>query len=95
MVLPLPIPPSFPAHKLAEMREIMEMKLLEEWDCFAAVFVHDGKWWTRCSAQVYNQVSLHRGLLVMYLTVFQLSDFDNVAKALSAICAEMRREFGV
>ncbi|KAF8478308.1 PLP-dependent transferase [Gautieria morchelliformis] len=79
VVLPLPIPPSFPAHKLAEMRTVMETKLLDEWDCFAAVFVHDGHWWTRCSAQVWNQ----------------LSDFDHVAKALIAICTEMRREYCV
>lgn len=60
MVLPLPIPASFPDNKLVEIRALMETKLLDEWDCFAAVFVHDGKWWTRCSAQVWSQVSIHQ-----------------------------------
>ncbi|KAF8581075.1 PLP-dependent transferase [Ramaria rubella] len=77
VVLPLPmIPSDVPIHKLAQMRERMQTKLLEEWDCFVPVFPHNGKWWTRCSAQVWNEIS----------------DFDHVGKALSSICAEFRKE---
>lgn len=55
--LPLTIPEGFPTETLAAMRTEMENKLMHEWDCFAAVFVHDNKWWTRCSVQVFNEVS--------------------------------------
>lgn len=35
-----------------------QKKLLLEWNCFAATYKHGGKWWTRCSAQIWNDVSL-------------------------------------
>lgn len=75
--LPLLIPEGFPTETLAIMRTEMEDKLLHDWDCFAAVFVHDRKWWTRCSAQVFND----------------LVDFDHVAKALKAISEEMSQKY--
>lgn len=35
-----------------------QKKLLLELNCFAATYKHGGKWWTRCSAQIWNEVSL-------------------------------------
>jgi hercynylcysteine S-oxide lyase len=99
VALPLPILASFPAHKPAKMCAIMETKHMEEWDCFAVVFVHNGKWWTRCCAQIFNEVSLHslhrKSVIYLMGDMFQLSDFDYVGKVLSVVCAEMRKEFDV
>lgn len=94
--LPLPIPEGFPTETLDRMRAEMEDKLLHEWDCFAAVFVHDRKWWTRCSAQVYNDVSekfLQEYILLILIPHNQLVDFDHLAKALKAISEEMSKKF--
>ncbi|KDQ15804.1 hypothetical protein BOTBODRAFT_108045 [Botryobasidium botryosum FD-172 SS1] len=43
---------------------------------FAAIYVHDRKWWTRCSAQIW----------------IELSDFEFVGHALARICAELKEE---
>lgn len=50
--------------------------LLRKGNCYAASFYHDGKWWTRCSAQVYND----------------MSDFEQVALAYKGLCAQIRKE---
>ena len=31
-------------------------KLLNEWKTYAAHYFHAGRWWCRCSAQVFNEV---------------------------------------
>lgn len=48
-------------------------KLLYEHDCMAPVYKHNNKWYTRFSAQVYNDVS----------------DFELVAKAILKVCQEL------
>ncbi|KAH9930085.1 PLP-dependent transferase [Fomitopsis serialis] len=48
-------------------------KLLLDWNVSAGFFVHAGAWWTRCSAQVWNDIS----------------DFEYVGKAFKAICGEI------
>ena len=53
--LPLPGIDVFPMNK--EVYDKMQNKLLKERKIYSAYFVHNGKWWTRCSAQVYNDVS--------------------------------------
>ncbi|WVQ86188.1 hypothetical protein IAT38_008356 [Cryptococcus sp. DSM 104549] len=47
---------------------------LFENNCFAATYVHDGKWWARFSAQVWNE----------------LSDFDYIGDVLEKICLEIK-----
>lgn len=39
-----------------ETNVFFQEKLLLEWNCFAATYKHGGKWWTRCSAQIWNEV---------------------------------------
>lgn len=48
-------------------------KLLYEHDCMAPVYKHNNLWYTRFSAQVYND----------------LSDFKYVAKAILSVCKEL------
>ncbi|KAL4259543.1 Pyridoxal phosphate-dependent transferase [Pleurotus pulmonarius] len=54
-------------------------KLLKEHNVFAASFYHSGRWWARCSAQIYNE----------------LSDFEVLGRAFLRICPEIQQEFGV
>ena len=54
--LPLPSTPE-KAVKSAIVRFFKE-KLLLEWNAFAPPFYHQSGWWVRCSAQVWNDVSL-------------------------------------
>jgi selenocysteine lyase/cysteine desulfurase len=48
-------------------------KLIFEHQCMAPVYSHNGKWYTRLSAQVYND----------------LDDFKVVANALKKVCQEL------
>ncbi|KAH7925494.1 PLP-dependent transferase [Leucogyrophana mollusca] len=40
-----------------EINILLQHTLLLEWNAYAAHFRHNGKWWTRCSAQIWNEVS--------------------------------------
>ena len=53
-------------------------------------FVHAGAWWTRCSAQVWNEASalLFNKSSLSFHTM-QLSDFEYVGNAFKAICADI------
>ncbi|KAL9541866.1 hypothetical protein PS6_010099 [Mucor atramentarius] len=51
-------------------------KLLYEHNCMAPVYKHNNIWYTRLSAQVYNDES----------------DFETVAKAILAVCQELDRD---
>ncbi|KZT73540.1 PLP-dependent transferase [Daedalea quercina L-15889] len=53
---------------------IFTERLLEEWNAYAVCFFYRGKWWCRCSAQVYNE----------------LADFEYVGRAIKKICEEIR-----
>ncbi|TFY59311.1 hypothetical protein EVJ58_g5854 [Rhodofomes roseus] len=75
--LPLPTESASSAFYTPQAREnivrTFTKKLLLDWNVSAAFFVHAGAWWTRCSAQVWNDIS----------------DFEYVGKAFKAICAEV------
>ncbi|KZT05405.1 PLP-dependent transferase [Laetiporus sulphureus 93-53] len=51
-------------------------KLLNEHNVYASQFHYDGRWWTRVSAQVYNEIG----------------DFEKLGKALLIVCAEISEE---
>lgn len=59
-----------------------------EFNMSARTYYHNGKWWVRCSAQIYNEVS--RVFMIFYLLVhapcLQISDFEKVGEVLSNIC---------
>ena len=42
--------------QLYEIDAFLRQKLLGEWKTYAAHYFHAGAWWTRCSAQVFNEV---------------------------------------
>ena len=48
-------------------------KLLYEHNCMAPVYKHNSLWYTRFSAQVYNDIS----------------DFESIAKAILVVCKEL------
>jgi hypothetical protein len=52
----LPLPPGT-AHHWPWVDTLFRTRLLGEWNTYATHFYHNGRWWTRCSAQVYNEVS--------------------------------------
>ena len=56
MKLPLPETPK-DAVKMA-IDGFFKKKLLLEWKTFAPTFYHRNAWWVRCSAQVWNDVSV-------------------------------------
>jgi hypothetical protein len=39
-----------------EINALLQNTLLLEWNAYGAHYYHNGKWWTRCSAQVWNEV---------------------------------------
>ena len=56
--LPLPATPNKAVRETIE--EFFNKKLLLDWNTFAPTFYHDGGWWVRCCAQVFNEVSVLR-----------------------------------
>ncbi|KZT73541.1 PLP-dependent transferase [Daedalea quercina L-15889] len=74
--LPLPTESSSGVVYTPELRDniiwTFTVKLLD-WNVFAAFYLHAGAWWTRCSAQVW----------------LDISDFEYVGKAFKIICAEI------
>jgi hypothetical protein len=51
----LPLAPNIPEN--ATTRELFLRNLLERWRVSATIFRHNGRWWVRASAQVWNEVS--------------------------------------
>lgn len=72
-------------------------KLLNTHKVYATEFFHNGKWWTRPSAQIYNEVrpSASLRLLCLPCTLFipQISDFEKLGEALLVVCKEVTDEF--
>lgn len=56
-----------------EVNSLLLNTLLVEWNTYAAHYYHNGKWWTRCSAQVWNEIS----------------DFEFLADALKDACQKV------
>ncbi|KAG6825309.1 hypothetical protein H0H92_004104 [Tricholoma furcatifolium] len=54
-------------------------KLLEKYKAFGAVYYHNGRWWTRCSAQIWNE----------------LEDFEKYGEILVKVCNELVEELGL
>jgi selenocysteine lyase/cysteine desulfurase len=71
----LPLAPSILDNNTAF--EFLLRNLLEGWRVSAAVFRHNGKWWVRVSAQVWNEIS----------------DFEYLAKALKDSCEKLDRKY--
>ncbi|KAI0267546.1 PLP-dependent transferase [Russula aff. rugulosa BPL654] len=70
----LPLAPSIPNN--GTTLEIVR-NLLERWRVSATIFQHNGKWWVRVCAQVWNEIS----------------DFEYLAKALKDSCEKVDRRY--
>ncbi|KAF4610713.1 hypothetical protein D9613_007297 [Agrocybe pediades] len=72
----LPIPPNVPV--TLEVHASLETQMMLEQKAYAPQFHHNGRWWTRCSAQVWNE----------------LSDFEILGKKWLAVCKDVTEQFG-
>ncbi|KAL9713303.1 hypothetical protein Ac2012v2_002908 [Leucoagaricus gongylophorus] len=70
----LPFPPSISWNP--KIDKMFKEKMLKERNAYSAHFFHNGRWWTRCSAQVYNQIE----------------DFEDLAKVWIEVCDEVREK---
>ncbi|KAF5361898.1 hypothetical protein D9756_002035 [Leucocoprinus leucothites] len=70
----LPFPASIPLSSKVDM--LFKRKMLIGRNAYSAHFYHNGRWWTRCSAQVYNEIQ----------------DFEKIAKIWIEVCDEVKRE---
>jgi hercynylcysteine S-oxide lyase len=57
----LPLAPSIPNN--GTTLEIVR-NLLERWQVSATIFQHNGKWWVRVCAQVWNEVNARIGVVI-------------------------------
>ncbi|KAF9450691.1 PLP-dependent transferase [Macrolepiota fuliginosa MF-IS2] len=73
----LPFPGSVPYS--VKTNKLFMTKMLNERGAYSAHFYHNGRWWTRCSAQVYNE----------------LEDFEKLAKIWVEVCQEVKQELGL
>ncbi|KAL0945444.1 hypothetical protein HGRIS_000934 [Hohenbuehelia grisea] len=60
-----------------ELVAVLQQKLIQEHKIYAGHHFHNGKWWTRCSTQVYND----------------LNDFETLGKVWPIVCKEVELEF--
>ncbi|KAF8067691.1 pyridoxal phosphate-dependent transferase [Lyophyllum atratum] len=62
-----------------DIARAFDRKLLEERKVYVVIYHHNCHWWTRVSAQIYNEIS----------------DFELLGNTLLSVCVEMREEFGM
>ena len=67
------LPIQFNTIKNAEIHEKLIKKMLLERNAYSPAFDHNGAWWTRCSAQVWNEVCFF--FLFFWFAFFFLSLF--------------------
>ncbi|KAK0452766.1 pyridoxal phosphate-dependent transferase [Desarmillaria tabescens] len=60
-----------------ELDQMLKNKLLVKHNVYAAPYYHNGMWWVRCSAQIWNEVE----------------DFKKLGTALPAVCGEIEKEY--
>ncbi|TFK94025.1 PLP-dependent transferase [Polyporus arcularius HHB13444] len=76
-MLPLPVEKTpgelYPPELRTKINLFLQSKLLLDWKTYAAHYYHNGAFWCRCSAQVFNEVS----------------DFEYLGKAFNALCKEV------
>lgn len=67
--LPLPVEKAqgdvYTPQSIGKINDFLRYKLLEEWKTSTAHFYHNGAWWCRCSAQVFNEVRGERFCLTL------------------------------
>jgi len=61
-----------------DLASFVDRKLLLEYNVYGLVFKHNGVWWVRCCAQVWNEIS----------------DFEFFARVLRVLCREIEDSFG-
>lgn len=71
----LPLPGKIP--NTGDISTLIRDTLLLKWNTYAFCFRHNEKWWVRCSAQIFNEIS----------------DFDFLADALMDVCAKVKEHF--
>ena len=78
----LPILGKTTENTAAEIREKLVKKIILEHNAYSPPFYHNGAWWTRCSAQVWNEVCfLFFLLFLLSLSVFLHADVHAKLKA--------------
>ena len=75
-----------------------QKKLLVEWNTYAAHFFHNGKWYLRASAQIWNEVCEAVAFAFadaenLNVLCGQISDFDYLGKAFKSVCAELEASY--
>ncbi|KAK0224427.1 pyridoxal phosphate-dependent transferase [Armillaria nabsnona] len=60
-----------------ELDLMFKNKLLVKYNVYAAHYYHNGMWWARCSAQIWNEVE----------------DFEKLGTALLSVCDEIQKEY--
>ncbi|KEP51178.1 aminotransferase [Rhizoctonia solani 123E] len=72
--LPLDAPAGISSKELGRIFRLIIDRLLDEHNVFAAIYIHDNHWWTRCSAQIWNEEF----------------DFTHLGRAFLKICEEVQ-----
>ncbi|KAG6824642.1 hypothetical protein H0H92_006222 [Tricholoma furcatifolium] len=73
----LPFPTNIKPTRELDLR--LKEKLLREYKTYTPPFYHNGRWWTRCSAQIWNE----------------LQDFERVADIWLKVHDELVNEMGL
>ena len=66
-------------------------------NAYSAPYFHNKCWWTRCSAQVWNEVRTKKVNILSKLTQYvglQVSDFEELGKRWLEVCADIKQQYG-
>ncbi len=98
MQLPLPVEKTrgefYSPAQLEEIERTLQDKLLLEHNTYSAHYFHAGAWWTRPSAQVFNEVrpdlfAAPSRCVWAVADSLKVSDFEYLGKAFNAVCKEI------
>ena len=81
-----------PYEQRVEVNDFLELSLLKEYNVFAVTFYHGGAWLVRCSAQIFNDVSVFPLSFIRVLNSAQLDDFEKLGAAWLQVSKEMTQE---
>ncbi|CAE6409609.1 unnamed protein product [Rhizoctonia solani] len=91
--LPLQLPKGITPKEIGKILTLITNRLLDDYNAFAATYVHDNHLWTRSSAQIWNEARLWTFDLLRFTDdnlLTQESDFVHIGRAYLEICKEVQ-----
>lgn len=84
-----------PVDKINDVQNIIRDRLLKDFNVYASHFPHNGRFYTHCSAQIWNEVRVMRSYVIAInsdLPSLQIGDFEYLGRAFLKICEDIEAD---